>query len=88
MPPVKLGAHTTGYALYLLNGLRTTYPELNIESLLTDSGRYWLERARTACLSPLGDELVTDGVVIPTDHDGAVNDSLPDSVPFVRDLFA
>lgn len=156
VPPVKLGAHTTAYALYLLNGLRTTYPELDIESLLTDSGRYWLERARTECLSPLGDELVAHGVVIgdlftrpladipdlrglltrylglpesgydkplflgqglldtdvitpetlrfaavlgvnrqpvtlkvyPTDHDGAVNDSLPDSVPFVRDLFA
>ena len=26
--------------------------------------------------------------VYPTDHDGAINDSLPDSVPFVRDLFA
>lgn len=156
VPPVKLGAHTTGYALYLLNGLRTTYPELNIESLLTDSGRDWLRRARTECLSPLGDALVVGGVVIgdlftrplsdipdlhglltrylglpesgyteplflgqglrdtdvitpetlrfagvltanrqpvtlkvyPTDHDGAINDSLPDSVPFVRDLFA
>ncbi|NUP26322.1 MAG: lipase [Nocardia sp.] len=156
MPPVKLGAHTTGYALYLLNGLRTTYPELDVESLLSDSGRYWLERARTECLSPLGDALVADGVVIgdlftrplsdipdlnglltrylglpesgydrplflgqglrdtdvitpetlrfagvlaanrqpvtlkvyPADHDGTVNDSLPDSVPFVRDLFA
>ncbi len=124
--------------------------------MLTDSGRYCLERARTECLSPFGDELVTHGVVIgdlftrpladipdlrglltrylglpesgydrplflgqglldtdvitpetlrfaavlganrqpvtlkvyPTDHDGAVNDSLPDSAPFVRDLFA
>ncbi|MEV0106934.1 lipase family protein [Nocardia sp. NPDC050799] len=156
VPPVKLGAHTTAYALYLLNGLRTTYPELDIESLLTDSGRYWLARARTECLSPFGAELVAHGVVIgdlfsrpladipdlrglltrylglpesgydkplflgqglldtdvitpetlrfaavlganrqpvtlrvyPTDHDGAVHDSLPDSVPFVRDLFA
>ncbi|MGW0006379.1 lipase family protein [Nocardia grenadensis] len=154
VPPVKLGAHTTGYALYLLNGLRTTYPELDIESFLTDSGRYWLERGRTECLSPFGHELVAHGVVIGdlftrpladipdlrglltrylglpesgydkplflgqglldtdvitpetlrfaavltanrqpvtlrvylTDHDGAVNDSLIDTVPFVGDL--
>ncbi|MFI9401765.1 alpha/beta hydrolase family protein [Nocardia sp. NPDC052316] len=64
MPPVKLSPHTTGYVLYILNGLRTTYPELNIESFLTDAGRRWLAEAREACLVPLGDELAAEGVVV------------------------
>lgn len=64
VPPVRLGAHTTAYTLYLLNGLRTTYPELDIESFLTDSGRYWLQRSRTECLLPLGNEVAARGVVI------------------------
>ncbi|WP_405160363.1 lipase [Nocardia sp. NBC_01499] len=64
MPPMKLSPHTTGYLLYILNGLRTTYPELNIESFLTDAGRSWLAEAREACLVPLGDELAANGVVV------------------------
>ncbi|MGV9410309.1 lipase family protein [Nocardia sp. NPDC003693] len=156
VPPIKLGAHTTAYVLYILNGLRTTYPELNIESFLTDAGRHWLERSSQSCLTPIGDELVANNVIIgdlfarplleipglldllseymgipntgydrpffigqglydtdiitpatlafaarlqaggepvtlrtyPTDHDGTVNASLVDSVPFVRGLFA
>ncbi|WP_227997298.1 lipase family protein [Nocardia australiensis] len=156
MPPIKLSPHSTAYLLFILNGLRTTYPELNIESFLTDSGREWLTKARETCLEPLGDELGAQGVVIgdlftrplrqipdlhgllsrylglpesgydrpvflgqglrdtdvvtpetlrfaavlsanrqpvtlhtyPTDHSGTVNASLPDSLPFVRGLFA
>ncbi|MGW0056912.1 lipase family protein [Nocardia nova] len=156
IPPVKLSPHTTGYVLYILNGLRTTFPELGIESFLTDSGRNWLDRAKDECLTPLGDDLAAAGVVIgdlftrplsqipnlhgllsgylglpetgydrpifmgqglrdtdvitpetlryagvltanrqpltfriyPTDHDGTVNASLVDSLPFVRGLFA
>ncbi|MFE9578950.1 alpha/beta hydrolase family protein [Nocardia sp. NPDC006044] len=155
VPPVKLSPHTTGYVLYILNGLRTTYPELNIESYLTDAGRTWLAKAREQCLVPLGDELAAQGVIVgnlfskplaqipdlhglltrylglpesgydkplflgqglrdtdvitpetlrfaavlkangqpvqlhtyPEDHSGTVNASLPDSVPFVRNLF-
>ncbi|WP_378734363.1 alpha/beta hydrolase family protein [Nocardia brasiliensis] len=64
MPPVKLSPHTTAYVLYILNGLRTTFPDLNIESFLTDTGRSWLARAREACLVPLGDELAAGGVVV------------------------
>ncbi|WP_433659938.1 lipase family protein [Nocardia sp. CA-128927] len=64
MPPVKLSPHSTGYVLYILNGLRTTYPELNIESYLTDAGRSWLAKAREECLVPLGDELGAGGVVV------------------------
>jgi pimeloyl-ACP methyl ester carboxylesterase len=64
IPPVKLSPHTTGYVLYILNGLRTTFPELGIESFLNDSGRYWLDRAKDECLLPLGDDLAAAGVVI------------------------
>ncbi|MFD4353911.1 lipase family protein [Nocardia sp. NPDC058518] len=156
MPPIALSSHLTAYVLYILSGLRTTYPDLNIDGLLTDTGRTWLARAQTACIGPLGDELAaakpsigsmfarplsslpdangllarymglpesgydrplflgqglqdTDVVTpetlryaavlhanrqpitfhtYPTDHDGAVNASLVDSVPFVRGLFA
>ncbi|MFI6867949.1 lipase family protein [Nocardia sp. NPDC050406] len=64
MPPIKLGAHTTAYVLYILDGLRTTFPELNIDSYLNDSGRAWLDRANTSCLETFGNELTADGVVL------------------------
>ncbi|MBU3060731.1 lipase [Nocardia sp. NEAU-G5] len=63
VPPVAVGGETTAYTLYILNGLRTTYPELNIGSYLTDSGRYWLDRAATECLEPLADALTAAKVV-------------------------
>ncbi|MET8874578.1 lipase family protein [Nocardia sp. NPDC004604] len=156
VPPLELSPFSTAYVLYILNGLRTTHPELDIESFLTDSGRAWLARAREACILPLRDELGASGVVIgdlfarplaqipnvhgllydylglpesgydkplflgqglrdtdvitpetlrfaavlavnrqpvtvhiyPEDHDGTVNASLRDSLPFVRGLFA
>ncbi|MEU4318662.1 lipase family protein [Nocardia fluminea] len=155
VPPIALSSHLTAYVLYILSGLRTTYPDLNIDGLLTDTGRTWLARAQTACIGPLGDELAaakpsvgsmfarplsslpdahgllarymglpesgydrplflgqglrdTDVVTpetlryaavlqanaqpvtfraYPTDHDGTVNASLVDSLPFVEDLF-
>ncbi|MEV6137315.1 lipase family protein [Nocardia sp. NPDC051990] len=156
VPPITLNQHSTAYVLYILNGLRTTYPELDIESFLTDSGRAWLTRAREVCVTPLAEALGADGVLVgdlfarplaqipnlhgllsgylglpesgydrplflgqglrdtdvitpetlrfgavlaanrqpvtlhvyPDDHDGTVNASLSDSLPFVRDLFA
>ncbi|MFI5781670.1 lipase family protein [Nocardia sp. NPDC051570] len=156
MPPVKLGADSTAYVLFILNGLRTTYPELNIDSYLTDAGREWVARAQHECVVPLAEDVATRNVVVgnlfakpltqipdlhgilerylglpesgydkplfmgqglrdtdvitpetlrfaavlagngqpltfktyPTDHSGAVNASLVDSVPFVRNLFA
>ncbi len=155
VPPVAVSAHLTAYVLYILSGLRTTYPDLDIDGLLTDSGRTWLARAQTACITPLGDEIAAEkpsigslfarplaslpnahallahymglpesgfdrplflgqglldtDVVTPetlryfavlkannqpasphtylTDHDGTVNASLVDSVPFVGGLF-
>ncbi|MFD6103695.1 lipase family protein [Nocardia salmonicida] len=156
VPPVALSSHLTAYVLYILSGLRTTYPDLNIDGLLTDTGRTWLARAQTACIGPLGDELAAAKPSIgsmfarpmssipdvhgllahymglpesgydrplflgqglqdidvvtpetlryaavlqanrqpltfrtyPTDHDGTVNASLVDSVPFVSALFS
>lgn len=64
VPPIMLNQHSTAYVLYILNGLRTTYPELDIESFLTDSGREWLTRARELCVTPLSDALGADGVLI------------------------
>jgi len=63
VPPIALGGESTAYVLYILNGLRTTYPELNIESYLTNSGRYWVDRAHTECLTPLAVALNTQKVV-------------------------
>ncbi|MGW6426861.1 alpha/beta hydrolase [Nocardia sp. NPDC055053] len=57
MPPIALSSHLSAYVLYILNGLRTTFPDLDIAGLLTDSGRTWLDRAATTCIGPLGDEL-------------------------------
>ncbi|WP_067668079.1 lipase family protein [Nocardia miyunensis] len=156
IPPVKLSGDTTAYALYILNGLRTAHPELNIDSYLTPEGRYWVDRARTECLGPLGKAVTAQKVIggdlfsrplsdipdfhgllhnylglpesgydrplfmgqglldtdvitpetlrfaavltanrqpltfhtYPTDHSGTVLASQPDSLPFVRDLFA
>ncbi|MFC8047429.1 lipase family protein [Nocardia sp. NPDC057353] len=154
VPPISLGDHLTAYVLYVLDGLRQSHPELDVTGLLTDEGKEWLDRARTACIEPFADELrgvaigdlfakplaslpdaygvlsrqmglpesgydrpvfVGQGlydkdVVTPQalrwaavtaakgepirlhtyfeDHSGAVNASLPDSTPFVRELFA
>ncbi|MFC4126081.1 lipase family protein [Nocardia rhizosphaerae] len=155
MPPVAISSHLAAYVLYILHGLRTTFPDLDIDGLLTDSGRTWLDRATTLCIGPLSEELAaakpsiggffsrplstvpdlhglltrymglpesgydrpmflghglydTDVITpetlryaalltatgepvtvrtYPTDHDGAVNASLADSIPFVRALF-
>ncbi|MGV9679589.1 lipase family protein [Nocardia sp. NPDC003482] len=156
VPPVRLSPNLSAYTVYFLNGLAATYPELDVDSFLTDAGRYWVERARHECVEPLGAEMVANNVVLgtlmarpltevpdmhgllyrylglpetgydrplflgqglfdtdtvtpetlrfaatlqanrepvtvrtyPTDHNGAVNGSLADSVPFVRALFA
>jgi acetyl esterase/lipase len=156
VPPVQLTPNTTVYGLYLLSGLRTSFPELNIDSYLTPLGRHWVDYAENYCdpeLVPLfrahplalGDVLakpladlpdarallhgylgipesgydrplfigqgLTDTDVFmpgtlataaamtangqpltfrvyPTDHNGTVNASLPDSIPFVRRLFS
>lgn len=64
VPPIRLGGETTAYTLYILNGLRTTYPELNLDSYLTDSGRYWVDRAATECVEPLAEAVTAAKVVV------------------------
>jgi hypothetical protein len=155
VPPIALGGGTTAYTLYMLSGLRTTYPELDLNSYLTPTGRRWVDRGEQACEPqlaaeitaahlPIGDLLakplaslpdaralltrylgtpesgydrplfigqgLTDTDIVlpgtlatvvamraagqpiafhayPSDHSETVNLSLPDSIPFVRNLF-
>ncbi|WP_431816063.1 alpha/beta hydrolase family protein [Gordonia jacobaea] len=50
--PVRLGGfspNTTIYVMYILSGLRTSFPEWNINSFLTPYGRYWVDKAETQC---------------------------------------
>ncbi|GGK51180.1 alpha/beta hydrolase family protein [Nocardia camponoti] len=60
MLPVAVSAHLSAYVLYILSGLRTTYPDLNIDSFLTESGRTWLARAQSGCIGELGEELAAE----------------------------
>jgi hypothetical protein len=55
-----LGSNTTSYALYLLSGLRTSFPNLNLDSYLTDTGRHWVARAEQVCAPELMSELEAD----------------------------
>ncbi|MBF6333825.1 lipase family protein [Nocardia transvalensis] len=64
VPPVKLSPDSTAYVLFILNGLRTTYPELNIDSFLTDAGRHWAARAQHECVLALADESAAQNVVV------------------------
>ncbi|WP_040799054.1 alpha/beta hydrolase family protein [Nocardia higoensis] len=78
VPPIELGPHTSAYVLYLLAGLQTAHPELGIGSLLTDAGRDWVERGRTACLEDFGKELTANDVVLGALFARPLN-SLPDA---------
>lgn len=154
VPPVRLSANMTVYLLFLLSGLRTSFPQIDIDSYLTDAGRYWVGRAEQYCDPQLVGEIgskpiifgdllakplaalpnahglladylgipttgydrplfigqgLTDTDILvpgtlatvaemqanhqpltfrsyPTDHNGTVNASLTDTVPFVREL--
>ncbi|MCX4098840.1 lipase family protein [Nocardia sp. alder85J] len=84
MPPVAVGPGTTAYLLYILNGLRTTYPNLNIDSYLTDTGRYWVDHAHGSCLLPLEAEL-HDRKVIGGDLFSRPLSELPDAHTLLHD---
>nr|WP_244882541.1 lipase family protein [Gordonia desulfuricans] len=46
--PVPLGntlPETTSYVLYILSGLRASFPEWNVDSYLTPYGRHWVDEA-------------------------------------------
>ena len=153
VPPITLGHSLNTYLVYILNGLRATYPALDIDSLLTPQGVALLNQADTLCYDEFGD--VVGGLAIgslfnrplsaipgidqilrgymgipetgydrpffigqglfdtdvpppttmalaarlaannepitfrayPTTHSGTMNQSLPDTVPFVAGLF-
>ncbi|NUS45057.1 MAG: lipase [Mycobacteriaceae bacterium] len=63
-PSVALLPNMTQYALDLLSGLRTSYPELDINSYLTPSGRYWIDRAEQLCANDIMAELNDQAVVL------------------------
>lgn len=56
------GKNTAAYSLFILHGIDTTYPELNLPSYLTDTGRYWFDLAAEECLAPLVDALGAEDV--------------------------
>uniref|UniRef100_UPI003898F517 lipase family protein n=1 Tax=Nocardia stercoris TaxID=2483361 RepID=UPI003898F517 len=78
MPPIALGGDTTAYVLYILAGLRTSYPDLDIDSYLTDAGRAWVDRAESSCIGPFAEQLVAEHVVL-GDVLARPISSLPDS---------
>jgi len=61
-PPSALTPGITEYMAYIFAGLRYVHPELGINSILTDEGKKWLDRAAVACSNQFEKEL--DGVVI------------------------
>lgn len=46
---VTLGSTSTSYILYILSGLRTSFPEWNLDSYLTPYGKYWVDKSETLC---------------------------------------
>lgn len=61
-PPVALPGGLTVYSLYILAGLNAAHPELDLPSLLNDSGRSWLAKAETECYDQL--KSAASGLVI------------------------
>ena len=153
VPPVDVSPALTSYLAYILAGMRHVHPELHINSVLTETGKKFVEMAEHACVNefekavegtPIGDfftrplaslpgfvqaardylgmpetsfekpifmangavdtdvpmettaayvgVLTANGADVtfrtyPTDHNGTMQASLVDSVPFVRALF-
>lgn len=52
VPPIALPAGLTAYGLYILAGLNAAHPEVNIPSLLNDTGKQWLAKAESQCIEP------------------------------------
>lgn len=154
VPPVDVSPALTSYLAYILAGMRHVHPELHINSVLTETGKKYIEMAEHACVvefekalegAAIGDfftrplaslpgfvetargylgmpetsfekpifmangavdtdvpmettaayvgVLTANGADVtfrtyPTDHNGTMQASLVDSVPFVRELFA
>ncbi|GAB2714655.1 hypothetical protein [Nocardia thraciensis] len=47
-----------------MSGLRTSFPQLDIDAYLTDAGRYWVDRSEQVCDSELADEFAAAPIVL------------------------
>ncbi|MFC8381752.1 lipase family protein [Nocardia sp. NPDC057272] len=63
-PPMKISTYNTQAVLYILNGLRTSHPDLDIDSYLTAGGHHWFVRAQQTCQRQFHQELAGADVVI------------------------
>ncbi|QCB50313.1 lipase [Rhodococcus sp. PAMC28707] len=59
--PIAVGKGLTTYLLYILAGLRSAHPEIDIDSYLTPLGRETVDRAQTLCVLEAEEEF--DGIV-------------------------
>lgn len=64
VPPIALLPNMTYYVLYVLSGLRTTFPNMNIDSYLTPAGRFWVDRAEQLCATDIAAEVNDSAVVL------------------------
>jgi dienelactone hydrolase len=64
IPPFPLSPSMTLFTLYILAGLRESFPQDDLGRLLTPLGRRWLERAEQTCPLELREQL--RGVVVGT----------------------
>ena len=66
VPPVPLPGETTLFILYIMAGLRDTYPHLGINTYLTPAGRWWVDRSETftGCGKAQADQLAKDKVTM------------------------
>lgn len=61
-PLLSTGAATTAYMSYILNAIREVHPEVDWDSVLTETGKTWLKKAEAECILPLMDDLSAQGV--------------------------
>lgn len=62
IPPVAIPDGLTSYLFYILAGLRSAHPEIDLNSYLTPLGRQWVDTAETMCAMPFHDAV--SGLVI------------------------
>ena len=53
LPPVSLGESVNAYLLFILSGVRATYPALGIDGILTAEGKALVDVADSACYDDL-----------------------------------
>lgn len=55
VPPVAIPDGLTSYVFYILAGLRSAHPEIDVDSYLTPLGKQWVDTAETMCAMPFHD---------------------------------